>query len=162
MEDRESFVPQFSLPEHLKAKLIWLSEQEGIPVDHALDVLLDYYKQLERDTDLNDLHSILRLGKELKLREISAKEVHQYMKLRQALANRDQALNHLEAALEILPALEHAGLTPGSVPETETVHLAARLTASGVTVTEVERWLRHRQRRQRTGASPDSDGAPHA
>lgn len=61
--------------------------------------------------------------------------------------------------MEMLPFLERAGLTPGSVSEAETIHMAARLTASGVTVTEVERWLIGRQRRRRPGASPDSEAA---
>lgn len=153
MQDRESLVPKFSLSEQQKTKLIWLAEQEGIPVDHALEVLLDYYKQLG-DRDLDDLHSVMRLSKELKLREISATAVRQYVQMMKALAARNQTLDDLEAALEILPALEHAGLTSGSVPEAETVHLVARLTASGVTLTEVEQWLRRRQRRQRPEAAP--------
>ena len=39
------------------------------------------------------------LGKELKLPELSAKAVLQYLRLMQALAARDQARDHLDAAL---------------------------------------------------------------
>ena len=147
MDERESLIPKFSLSEQQKARLIWMAEQESIPVDHALDVLLDYYRSLG-DRDLDDLNNINRLGKELKLRELSAQDVYRYMRLMQILAERHQTLDHLDAAIEMLPTLERAGLTPGSVPEAETIHLAARLTASGVTLTEVERWLSGRQRRR--------------
>ncbi len=160
MDERESVMPQFVLSEAQKAKLIWLAEQEGVPVDHALEVLIDYYKELG-DQDLSDVHSVLRLSKELKVRELSARAVRRYLELMQELAAGNQTLDHLEAALEILPALEHAGLTPGSVPEADTIHLAARLTASGVTVAEVEQWLRRRQRRQRTAAASNTENVPH-
>ena len=161
MDERESLIPKFSLSEQQKARLIWMAEQEGIPVDHALDVLLDYYRSLG-DRDLDDLNNINRLGKELKLRELSALAVLRYLKLIQILAERDQTLDHFDAAIEMLPALERAGLTPGSVPEAEIIHLAARLTASGVTVTEVERWLSGRQRRRRPETPSNSREAPRA
>ena len=161
MDERESLIPKFSLSEPQKARLIWLSEEEHIPVDHALDILLDFYQDLG-DRDLDDVSNIVRLSKELKLRELSAQAVHRYLRLMQILAERHQTLDHLDAAIEMLPALERAGLTPGSVPEAETIHLAARLTASGVTVTEVERWLSGRQRRRRPETPSDSEEAPRA
>ena len=161
MDERESLIPKFSLSEQQKARLIWLAEQEGIPVDHALDILLDYYRNLG-DRDLDDLNNINRLGKELKLRELSAQDVYHYLKLMRMLTERHQTLDHVDAAIEMLPTLEHAGLTPGSMPEAETIHLAARLTASGVTVTEVERWLSGRQRRRRPETPSDSREAPRA
>ena len=161
MDERESLIPKFSLSEPQKARLIWMAEQESIPVDHALDVLLDYYRSLG-DRDLDDLNNINRLGKELKLRELSAQDVYRYMRLMQILAERHQTLDHLDAAIEMLPTLERAGLTPGSVPETETIHLAARLTASGVTLTEVERWLSGRQRRRLPETPTGSEEASRA
>ena len=159
MDERESIVPKFSISDELKARLIWLSEQEGIPVEHAVDVLLDYYKNLG-DRDLDDLNSVIRLGRDLKCRELSAQAVHHYLQLIQALVDRKQTLDHVEAALEMLPVLERAGLSPGSVPGAETIEVAARLTASGVTLTEVERWLARRQRRPRSEVRRDSQETP--
>ena len=161
MDERESLIPKFSLSEPQKARLIWLSEEEHIPVDHALDILLDFYQDLG-DRDLDDVSNIVRLSKELKLRELSAQAVHRYLRLMQELAEQDQNFDHLDAAIQLLPALERAGLIPGSVPEAETIHLAARLTASGVTVTEVERWFSGRQRRRRPETPSDSGEAPSA
>jgi hypothetical protein len=158
MDDRESIVPKFSLSEDQKARLVWMSEQEGVPVDQAFEVLMDYYQCLG-ERDLEHLNSVIFLGKELKLRELSAKAVLHYLKLMQGLAARNQTLDHLDTALEMLPSLERTGLTPGSVPEAETIHMAARLTASGVSVTEVERWLAGRQRRRRPRTSPDNEAA---
>lgn len=158
MDDHESIMPKFSLSEEQKARLVWMSEQERVPVDQAFEVLMDYYQDLG-ERDLEHLNSVIFLGKELKLRELSAQAVLRYVKLMQELAARNQTLDHLDAALEMLPSLERTGLTPGSVPEAETIYLAARLTASGVTVNEVERWLSGRQRRLRPGASPDSEAA---
>ena len=155
MDDHESILPKFSLSEEQKARLVWMSEQEGVPVDQAFEVLMDYYQHLG-ERDLEHLNSVIYLGKQLKLRELSAKAVLHYLKLMQALAARNQTLDHLDAAMEMLPFLERAGLTPGSVPEAETIHMAARLTASGVTVNEVERWLTGRQRRRRPGVPPGS------
>ena len=155
MDDRESIVPKFSLSEEQKARLVWMSEQERIPVDQAFEVLMDYYQHLG-ERDLEHLNSVIFLGKELKLREISAKAVLRYLTLMQELATRNQTLDHLDAALEMMPSLERTGLTPGSVPEAETIYLAARLTASEVTVNEVERWLTGRQHRRRLGAPPGS------
>ncbi len=158
MDDRESIVPKFSLSEEQKARLVWMSEQERIPVDQAFEVLMDYYQHLG-ERDLEHLNSVIFLGKELKLREISAKAVLRYLTLMQELATRNQTLDHLDAALEMMPSLERTGLTPGSVPEAETIYLAARLTASEVTVNEVERWLTGRQHRRRLGAPPGSEAA---
>ena len=156
MDDRESIVPKFSLSENQKARLVWMSEHEGIPVDQAFEVLMDYYQDLGQ-RDLEHLNSVISLGRELKLRELSAQAVLRYVKLMQELATRNQTLDHLDAALEMLPSLERTGLTPGSVPEADTIYMAARLTASGVTVNEVERWLTGRQRRRRPGAPPDRE-----
>ena len=138
MDERESIVPKFCISEGQKAKLIWMSDTKGFRLTHALDVLLSYYKQLGEDRDLHDLNSVMRLSKELKMRELSAKDVHRFMQMMRALAESKQTLDHLDTALEILPALERTGLTPGSVPDTDTIQLAARLTANGVTVTEVK------------------------
>ena len=156
MDDRESIVPKFSLSEKQKARLVWMSEHERIPVEQAFEVLMDYYQDLGQ-RDLEHLNSVIFLGKELKLRDLSAQAVLRYLKLMKELATRNQTLDHLDAALEMLPSLERTGLTPGSVPEADTIYLAARLTASGVTVNEVERWLTGRQRRRRPGAPPDRE-----
>lgn len=158
MDNHESIVPKFSLSEEQKARLVWMAEQERVPVDQAFEVLMDYYQDLGK-RDLEHLNSVIFLGKELKLRELSAQSVLNYLRMMEALAVRNQTLDHLDAALEMLPALERTGLTPGSVPEAETIYLAARLAASGVTVTEVERWLTGRQRRRRLGPHPDSEAA---
>jgi hypothetical protein len=159
MDDHESLVPHFSISEKQKAQLIWMSEQERVPVEHALDVLLEYYRSLG-DRDLDDLNSIIRLSKELKLRELSAQAIYQYMKMINVLTERNQTLDHLDAALDMLPALERAGLAPGTVPADETIHIAARLAASGVTIAQTERWLTRHLRRQRTAASSESKGIP--
>jgi hypothetical protein len=158
MDDRESIVPKFSLSEDQRARLVWMSEQEGVPVDQAFEVLMDYYQDLG-ERDLEHLNSVIFLGKELKLREISAKAVLRYLTMMQELSTRNQTFDHIDAALEMLPALERTGLTPGSVPGAETIYLAARLTACGVTVNEVERWLTGRQRRRRPEAAPDGEAA---
>lgn len=158
MDDHESIMPKFSLSEEQKARLVWMSEQERIPVDQAFEVLMDYYQDLGK-RDLEHLNSVIFLGKELKLRELSAQAVLRYLTLMQELATWNQTLDHLDAALEMLPSLERTGLTPGSVPEAETIYLAARLTASGVTVNEVERWLTGRRRRRRPSAPQESETA---
>jgi hypothetical protein len=161
MEDRDSLVPQFSISEKQKARLIWLSEQEGIPVEHALDVLLDSF-QLLGDRDLDHLNNVVRLSKELKRRELPAWAVSLTLKLMEEVTKREQTLDDFEAALDLLPALRGLGLTLDSVPGADTIHIAAQLTANGVTITEVERWLARRLHRRRTAAPPDSGEAPRA
>ncbi|HKN85247.1 MAG TPA: hypothetical protein VJV04_00155, partial [Nitrospiraceae bacterium] len=152
-------VPQFSISEKQTARLIWMSEQEGIPVEHALDVLLDQYQSLG-EPGLDHVNNVVRLSKELQLREVSAQAVHQYLKMMHALADRNQTLDHLDTALDMLPSLERAGLSPGSVPGADTIYIAARLTSSGVTVAEIEHWLKRRLRQRRSAAPPDSEGPP--
>ena len=71
---RESVLPPFTISDDNKARMIAIAVEENIPVDHALEIVLNYFMGLkDMRCDLNDLYSVMQLSKELREREISIK-----------------------------------------------------------------------------------------
>lgn len=162
---KESALPTFTISDENKARMIAIGVKEGVPFDHGLGIVLDYYLSLERaGFDLDALHSALELGKDLKRRSITAKEIKVVLGLLKGLAAENMNLDEFETACTVVSLLKEAGVSPDLEHCESAVGLAARLLASAIPLKEIEQWLM-----ARTGASPQrvpvrkpalSDGTP--
>jgi hypothetical protein len=140
---KESLLPPFSIAEDQKAKLLYFAMREQVSPSWALEVLLEYYvkvAQSKRST-LDDLHSIVELSKELKLRTIPVKDLEILMRLKLGLQEKKLKPTDLDPALDLLGILQAHGLKVGTALCEQAIALAARLLTRGVPLPEMERRL---------------------
>jgi hypothetical protein len=77
MPDSESNSSPYTMSEESRARLIIMAAEEQISFSQALDIVTDYYHSSMKSLglDLHDLHSILALSKECKVRELPVKHL---------------------------------------------------------------------------------------
>ena len=139
---QESALPPFTISDDNKARMIAIGVKEGVPVDHGLGIVLDYYLSRERaGFDLDALHSILELGKDLNRRSIPAKEFKIVMGVLKALEAGAMSLDEFSTACTVVSLLKAAGVSPDIEHCESAVSLAARLLASDIPLSEIEQWL---------------------
>jgi hypothetical protein len=145
---KESALPPFTISDVNKARMIAIAVHEHIPFDHALGIVLDYYLSLERPgLDLNDLHSILELSKELKQRSLPVRDVKTTLGVIKVLADQHADLNDFETALQLLPLVSEMGFQRDLEACEPVIRLAGRLLASGVSLLEIEARLTSHQKK---------------
>jgi hypothetical protein len=162
---KESALPPFTISDENKARMIAIGVKEGVPFDHGLGIVLDHYLSLEREGfGLDDLHSAIELGKDLKRRSITAKEIKVVLQVLKGLEAEEMSLDELVAACELVSQLKETGVPPDMEHCEPAVSLAARLLASKIPLSEIDRWLTARtgsSARRVAGRKPElSDGTP--
>jgi hypothetical protein len=141
----------YSLSEETRARLILMAAEEHISFAHAADLITDFYYSATKSPGFNlqDLHSLLALSKELKIREIPLKSVTLTLTLIAYLQECQLDTDDFEAAVSLLARLHQFGLTAQAPEATRILEVASKLVTSGVPSVEVEEWLA-----QRTNAPP--------
>jgi hypothetical protein len=133
----DSALPPFTISDENKARMIAIAVEESVPVDHALGIVLDYFRQLRGNGhDLHDLHSILQLSKELRQRDIPVKAVKVAMKFQQAIQDGACTANDFGSALDLLPVLQEHGLSAQDDRTETAIQLAGRLLQSPRSLTK--------------------------
>jgi DNA-binding PadR family transcriptional regulator len=139
---KESALPPFTISDENKARMIAIGVMEGVPFDHGLGIALDYYMSLEREgLDLDVLHSVLELGKDLKRRNITAKELKTVLGVLKELEAEAMSLDEFSTACTVVSLLKEAGVSPDLEHCQSAVSLAARLLASDIPPREIDQWL---------------------
>ena len=147
---QESALPPFTISDENKARMVAIGVKEGVPFDHGLGIALEYYLSLEREGfDLDVLHSILELGKDLKRRSITAKEIKVVLGVQKGLEADEMSVDEFSTACTVISPLKEAGVSPDLEHYESAVSLAARLLASNIPLSEIEQWLM-----MRAGSSP--------
>ena len=151
MNNPKSDSAPYTLSEETRARLILMAAEEHITFAHAADVMTDYYDSAMKSfgVGLEDLHSILALGKELKVREISVKSVKMTLELIAYLREHQLDDEDFEAAISLLARLHQVGLTAQAPEVTRILDVASDLVTSGVPPSEVEQWLAQRPKAPR-------------
>lgn len=151
MTNQTSDHASYSLSEETRARLILMAAEEHISFAHAADLMTDFYHSATHSPGFNlqDLHSILALSKELKIREIPLKSVKLALALQAFLHEHQLKSDDFEAALSLLARLHQVGLTDQAPEITQILEVASELVTRGVTSVDVKQWLA-----QRTNAPP--------
>jgi hypothetical protein len=141
----------YTLSEETRARLILMAAEEHISFAHAADVITDYYDSATKSfgVGLEDLHSILALSKDLKIRELPVKSVNLALALLAYLREHQLNVENFEAAISLLARLHQFGLTAQAPEVTRILEVASELVTSGVPPIEVERWLAQRPKGSR-------------
>jgi hypothetical protein len=151
MNTSKSDSAPYTLSEETRARLILMAAEEHITFAHAADVITDYYDSAMKSLglDLQDLHSIMALSKELKLREIPVKSVKVTLALLANLREHQLDVEDYEASVSLLTRLHQFGLTAQAPEVTRILEVASELVTSGVPPIEVEQWLAQRPKGSR-------------
>jgi hypothetical protein len=141
----------YTLSEETRARLILMAAEEHITFAHAADVMTDYYDSATKSfgVGLEDLHSILALGKELKIRELPVKSVRLTLALLASLREHQLSFDDYESAVSLLARLHQFGLTSHGPEMTRILEVASDLVTSGVPPSEMEQWLAQRAKGSR-------------
>ena len=151
MTNPKSDSAPYTLSEETRARLILMAAEEHITFAHAADVITDYYDSATKSFGygLQDLHSILALGKELKVREIPVKSVRLTLALLASLREHQLDGEDVEAAISLLARLHQFGLTAQAPEVTRILEVASDLVTSGVPPMDVAQWLAQRPKAPR-------------
>jgi len=141
----------YILSEESRARLILMAAKERISFTQAADVIIDSFTTSTTSVgrDLHDLHSILELSKDLKVRELPVKSVKLTLQFLAYLKEHQLNFDDFEPAISLLARLHQFGLTAQAPEMTRILDVASDLVTSGVPPIEVEQWLAQRPKAPR-------------
>ena len=137
----------YSLSEEARARLILMAADERISFSQAADIIIDAFTTSQSSVngrDLHDLHSIVELSKDLKVRELPVKTVKLTLALIAYMREHQLDDADFEAAISLLVRLHQFRLTAQGLEATRILEVASELVTSGVPPIEVEQWLAQR------------------
>jgi len=126
-----SMLPTFSISDPTKADVIWLACDAGIPVDRALQILVEIYRlQQANGNDLWDLETILYLRKACETTEVAVSELREALSLFADLQDRGLTLDDIRTTLKVAEDLSAAGLALGDA--VTVVEVMKAMTETGI------------------------------
>lgn len=149
---RQAHVPDLSLSDPLRARLIWFAVETGRPLDEALTRLLDFYLQWRRRKEtLSTLEAILTLARELEVAQVEVKALHGYLRAQAALAQHNCTFEDVPESLRLIELL-------GELPEAwdwpqarAAMQAVAALLRAGISADQVPPFLARHQRLRELG-----------
>lgn len=139
----------YTLSEEARARIILMAADERISFSQAADVIIDAFTTSQSSVggrDLHDLHSIIELSKDLKVRELPVKSVTLTLQLLAYLKENQLTFDNFDAAIGLLARLHQFGLTTQAPEVTHILDVASEFVTSGVSPIDVEQWLAQRPR----------------
>ncbi len=139
----------YGLSEETRARIILMAAEERISFTQAADVIIDSYisSTTSMGRNLHDHYSVLELSKDLDIRELPVKSVKLTLQLLAFLREHQLNLDDFESATSLLARLHELRLTGQGLEVTRILEVAIELVTSGVSASEVERWLAQRPTR---------------
>lgn len=147
---RQAHVPDLSLSDPLRARLIWFAVETGRPLDEALTRLLDFYLQWRRRKEtLSTLEAILTLARELEVAQVEVKALQGYLRAEAALAQHNCTFEDVPEALRLIELLGELP-EPWDWPQARAAMQAvAAFLRAGISADQVPPFLaRHRRFRE--------------
>jgi hypothetical protein len=143
MHHPESNSSPYTLSEEARARLIIMAAEEQISFAQALDVVTDYYHSSMKSLglDLHDLHSILALSKECKVRELPVKHLKWSLAFIAYLQEHQLDFEAFEPAVHLFKRLQQCGLKADAPDVTRILDVACELVTSRISPLHVEQWL---------------------
>ncbi len=110
MNSRDSVLPTFMISERSKAQLVWLAENDRVPLDEAVHILIDIYQMQYNGNDLDDLRTVVQLREACGAAEITVSDLRTAVGLAAGLQARGLTLDHIQTTLQVAEDLAEAGL----------------------------------------------------
>ena len=133
----DSMLPPFTLSDATKARLIWLGQVLGAPLDRAVNAVIDYFAAAQLDGfDCYDVEAIVRIRKQCEAVDVSVSDLRAFIEAQAVLAEHNLTMADVGPALETVEAFAEAGLTVDEAGAVAT--LMADLREAGVDATIVE------------------------
>jgi hypothetical protein len=133
----DSMLPPFTLSDATKARLIWLGQVLGAPLDRAVNAVIDHFAATQLDGfDCYDVEAIVRIRKQCEAVDVAVSDLRAFIEAQAILAEHNLTNADVGSALETVEAFAQAGLT---VEEAGAVAmLMTDLAEAGVDATIVE------------------------
>jgi hypothetical protein len=133
----DSMLPPFTLSDATKARLIWLGQVLGAPLDRAVNAVIDHFAAAQLDGfDCYDVEAIVRIRKQCEAVDVSLSDLRAFIEAQAVLAEHNLTIADVGPALETVEALAEAGLTVEEAGAVAT--LIVDLREAGVDATIVE------------------------
>jgi hypothetical protein len=108
----DSMLPPFTLSDATKARLIWLSQVLGAPLDRAVNAVIDYFAAAQLDGfDCFDVEAIVRLRKHCEATDVSVADLRAFLEAQGVLGEYGLTLADVGPARATVEALAESGLT---------------------------------------------------
>ena len=145
-------VPDLSLTEATRMRLVWFAHETGRDVDDALDLVLDFYLEWRANAQaIETMERILTLARELGLADIEPDDVRDYLADRRLLADYNCSFTDLPEALQVLDLL-------GQLPEewdldtaTAAMQGVADILRAGISAAQIGEFIARHQRLEALG-----------
>lgn len=112
MTSRESIMPAFTLSEHTKGLLVWLSHETGTPLDRVVATLIRTYVMLRKEKyDFVNLQVIVALREVCDAADLPLSDLRAFLEQTTALQAQGLSVDDVGAALEVAEQLATTGLT---------------------------------------------------
>jgi hypothetical protein len=133
----DSMLPPFTLSDATKARLIWLGQVLGAPLDRAVNAVIDHFAATQLDGfDCDDVEAIVRIRKQCEAVDVSLSDLRAFIEAQAVLAEHNLTMADVGPALETVETLAEAGLTVEEAGAVAT--LMVDLREAGVDATIVE------------------------
>jgi hypothetical protein len=133
----DSMLPPFTLSDATKARLIWLGQVLGAPLDRAVNAVIDHFAVAQLDGfDCYDVEAIVRIRKQCEAVDVSLSDLRAFIEAQTVLAEHNLTIADVGPTLEAVEALAEAGLTVEEAGAVAT--LMVDLREAGVDATIVE------------------------
>lgn len=112
MATHDSLLPPFTLSDATKARLIWLSQVLGAPLDRAVNVAIDYFAAGQLDGfDSFDVEAIVRIRKECGAADVSVADLRAFLEAQAVLDEHGVTMADIGPVQQTVAELADAGLT---------------------------------------------------
>jgi hypothetical protein len=140
-------VPDLSLTEATRMRLVWFAHETGRDVDGALDLVLDFYLEWRANQQsIETMERILALARELEVADLDPVTVQEYLADRRLLEEHNCSFTDLPEALQVLHLLGQLPVEWDWDTATAAMQGVALLIEAGISTAEIEECIGRHQR----------------
>ena len=145
-------VPDLSLSEATRMRLVWFAHETGRDVDGALGLVLDFYLEWRgNQQSIETMERILTLAEELELASLEPDSVREYLADRRLLEEYNCSFTDLPEALKVLDLLGQLPVEWDWDTATAAMQGVAGIIAAGIPMLEIEEFIARHQRLEALG-----------
>jgi hypothetical protein len=144
---RKGSIPDITLTEATRMRLVWFAHETDRDVDGGIDLLLDFYLEWRaKEQSIETMERCLVLGRELELADIEGATLRDYLEDRQRLAGYNCSFTDLPEALQVLDLLGQLPVEWDWDLATAVMQGVADILRAGIPASQIGAFVaRHRQ-----------------